>query len=613
MPNIVQQTQKKNHVSHSKFDLSGNINFTACPGMLLPLRVDDCLPNSTYNLDYSLFARTVQMVVPSFARVRAHIDTFFVPYRILGTDYQSMIVGDDRGMTANYTHGTYNGGLHKVMPYIDLAHFFTIGSDGKITKNFSYYDACGYSNAITSPILLNALGYGVPNIFNSSSYKEYSKFDGSLGTDIGSSRKVDFFDSSSTKRTTCYLQAYQKIYQDFYRNKLWEVENKGSYFSDSTDMNYDVSSVAESRGLLEMRYKDFDKDRLMGLIPDENGILSQGISQYASTVLSGTRGTDSMGALGPYENPLTDNEVVDYTGYNIGNRMSTYSGQNSMQTFSGNVGDINGSVLVQQYTALTSARMEAFQKFAEVTMLNKNDYKHQTAAHFGFTPSDLNTNYAQFLGGFDVPLNVSDIENTAYNKSDSNSFGYLGGKGTMSGSSRQITVHTSEHGILMSIFYILPQIDWSNEFMDRGTARFGRYDFAIPEFDRLGYEPVRLIDLFGSYSSYSYVGLSYSPNQILGYLPRYWYYKTRLDVNATGFTNSAASLNFDSYIVKYPMDRYFKYATGNQFYRAVKCPPNILDGLFPTSWSSVTTNPFIITCYVRCSATLPLSIDSLPV
>ena len=496
MPNIVQQTQKKNHVSHSHFDLSGNINFTACPGMLIPLRVDDCLPNSTYKLDYSLFARTVQMVVPSFARVRAHVDTFFVPYRVLGTDYQALLVGDDRGMTANYVHGEYGSSLHKVMPYIDLSYFFTIGTDGKITTNFNYYDACGYSNAVTSPILLNALGYGVPNVFNASTYKEYSKFEGTLDTEIASQRKVDFFEKSSTKRSACYLQAYQKIYQDYYRNKLWEVENKGAYFCDATDMNNDISSHSEPRGLVEMRYKDFDKDRLLGLIPDENGILSKGISQYASSVLSGKYGTDSLGALSPYRVPDSDSEAVDNLGRNLGIDLDSYSGQNTVKFFSGNVGDVDETLLVQQYTALTSARMEAFQKFAEVTMLNKSDYKHQIQAHFGFMPSDLNSEYSQFLGGFDVNLNVSDIENTTYNQTESGSFGYLGGKGTMSGSSREITVHTNEHGILMSIFYILPQIDWSNEFMDRGTARFGRYDFAIPEFDRLGYEPVRLIDLF---------------------------------------------------------------------------------------------------------------------
>ena len=83
MANIVQQTSKTNHVNHSTFDLSGNINLSATTGMLLPVRVDDCMPNSTYTFNTNFFARTVQMLVPSFARVKAHVDTFFVPYRLL--------------------------------------------------------------------------------------------------------------------------------------------------------------------------------------------------------------------------------------------------------------------------------------------------------------------------------------------------------------------------------------------------------------------------------------------------------------------------------------------------------------------------------------------------
>ena len=108
MANLIQQIHKTNHVRHSRFDLSGNVNFTTCPGMLLPIRFDDCLPNSSYSYQLSTFARTVQMVVPSFARVKAHFDAFFVPYRILGDDYQAIIAGDNRGMAANYLSGSYS-------------------------------------------------------------------------------------------------------------------------------------------------------------------------------------------------------------------------------------------------------------------------------------------------------------------------------------------------------------------------------------------------------------------------------------------------------------------------------------------------------------------------
>lgn len=622
MANIVQQTQKTNHVNHSSFDLSGNINFTAAPGMLLPLRVDDCLPNSRYTFDYSLFARTVQMVVPSFARVKAHVDTFFVPYRLLGTDYQAAIVGDERGNLSNYSSGTFSVN-NKSLPFFNFNDILkstdsASTSNGQpVQLNFTLYDAAGIKNSISSMILFNSLGYGIPSYSSASSYRSQSGNNDSILSEgaIGSVTSASNINGNNILRSTMFLQAYQKIYQDFYRNKLWEKENRMSYYCPSSDMGTNLSSVLVSRGMSELRYKDFDKDRLIGMIPNENNLLSDGISQYASSILNGSLGIDSPSVLGPNSVPLTDVSSINSDG-RPGSSLSSLRSL-PLSNFKQNVSQAASpvaSILVQQYTAISNRRLEAFQKFAEITMLNKSDYQHQIKAHFGFTPSALNSDYCTLVNSFDVPLGISDVENTNGSSSDgvSPTLGYLGGKGTISGQNREFSVSVQEHGCIMSIFYILPQIDWSNEFVDRSTMRFNRYDFAIPEFDRLGFEPVRIIDVNGEFSKVS----SYNNTTaltVLGYLPRYWSYKTRLDVNTTGFSDSSgASVNFDSYVVKYDKDRFYMNFAAGTMYKAFKCPPTQLDGLFPTSWTSVPDNPFIVTFYVKCVASLPLSIDSLP-
>lgn len=624
MANIVQQTSKTNHVNHSSFDLSGNINFTAAPGMLLPLRVDDCLPNSRYTFDYSLFARTVQMVVPSFARVKAHVDTFFVPYRLLGTDYQATIVGDDRGNMSNYSSGAFSV-LNKSLPFFNFNDILKSAdsaspANGKpVELNFTLYDAAGIKNSISSMILFNSLGYGIPSYSSVSSYRSQVGNNGSVLSEgsIGSTVSASNHNGHNILRSTMFLQAYQKIYQDFYRNKLWEKENRMSYFCQSSDMGTNLSSVLESRGMSELRYKDFDKDRLIGLVPNENGILSDGISQYASTVLNGSFGLDSPSVFGNSQNPITNVKLLkaDLSSSSDSNIYGTPgSGTSGIVDNSHSVVRDASNTLIQQYTAISNRRLEAFQKFAEVTMLNKSDYQHQIKAHFGFTPPALDSDYCTLVNSFDVPLGISDVENTNGSSTDgvSSNLGYLGGKGTMSGQNRQFSVSVQEHGCIMSIFYILPQIDWSNEFVDRSTLRFNRYDFAIPEFDRLGFEPVRIFDVNGEFSKVT-TYFNTTALTVIGYLPRYWSYKTRLDVNSTGFSDSSGhSLNFDSYIVKYDKDRlYYNFASGTM-YKAFKCLPSQLDGLFPTSWSSVPDNPFIVTFYVKCVASLPLSIDSLP-
>lgn len=607
MANIIQQIHKSNHVRKSNFDLSGNVNFTTCPGMLLPIRFDDCLPNSSYSYQLSTFARTIQMVVPSFARVKAHFDAFFVPYRILGDDYQSIIVGDNRGMAANYLSGSYSDASQH-LPTLSMTALFPPDTDHQ--PNFgSLSDAAGISYNVSSPILFNALGYGVDSfgvsVGSNLAKSDKLTHDGALGSSVASS-----VGSNNLLRSILPLQAYQKIYQDFYRNKLWELENRGSYFCFAADDSKDFTVKGRTNGLFEMRYHDYDKDRIFGVIPDTNNILSVGVSQYASSVLAGSIGVDSASVLGGASDPITDTQLVNRNGSsNASETLHTVNAADqAFAVVDGNVQfpSMSGNPnLIQQYTALTNRRMEAFQKFAEITSMNKSDYKHQIQAHFGFSVPSLNSDYVQYIGGYDMPLNISDVENT----SDTNQ-GYLAGKGVMNGNSNTFSVSPKEHGCVMIICYIVPQVDWSNVFVDRSTLRFNRYDFAIPEFDNLGFEPVRVLDIC---SDLSFSGKTYDPGAIIGYLPRYWPYKTKLDVNMTGFSaDDKQSLNFDSYIVKYDRWRLIDNLTAGTMYKAFKSLPGDLNGLFAVNWSKVQDNPFVFTTYVSCRATLPLSVDSLP-
>lgn len=602
MANIVQQIHKQNHVSKSNFDLSANVNFTTCPGMLLPIRFDDCLPNSTYCYQLSTFARTVQMVVPSFARVKCHFDAFFVPYRILGDDYQSIIVGDNRGMAANYLSGTYSDSNHH-LPTVNLFALFPPDNDNKpLFGNLS--DAAGISYNVSSPILFNALGYGVDS-FGSSTGQLLKKKDNLSSDGALASSTASTVGGSNLLRSIVPLQAYQKIYQDFYRNKLWELENRGAYYCFAKDDSSDFTVKGRTNGLFEMRYHDYDKDRIFGVIPDTNNVLSVGISQYASSVLNGINGVDSPTVLGPSSEPITDVSSVSTVG-TPGNQLSSLPNF-SLSNYHQNVSQAqaeNASVIVQQYTALTNRRLEAFQKFAEITCMNKGDYKHQIQAHFGFSVPALDSDYVQYIGGYDMPLNISDVENT----SDTNQ-GYLAGKGVINGNSPSFSVSPKEHGCVMIICYVVPQVDWSNVFIDRSTLRFNRYDFAIPEFDNLGFEPVRLLDIC---SDMKLDEQQFDPSAIIGYLPRYWSYKTRLDINMTGFSSSdKSSLNFDSYIVKYDRWRIVRGIQNGTLYKAFKSLPSDLNGLFAVNWSTVQDNPFVFTTYVHCRATLPLSVDSL--
>lgn len=607
MTSLVQRIRKTNNVSRNVFDVSNNIDFVTCAGQLLPVRCDDVLPGSEYRFNQSYFMRTLPLVVPAFARMKVHFDNFFIPYRLLGTDVQDIIVGNNRGMLSNYSSGVYSSSaFNKSLPYSSLFDLSIVQNSA--WDSTTMYDAAGISVGKSSPVLLNALGYGVP-VNKSSNDVPFNNSD-SLNLNLGNSihsvaastRQSDTVASSSGVSVVANslsvsilpLLCYQKVYQDFYRNKLWENENRLAYFIQKEDYGAKLSlQTLFERGILEMRYHDLDKDRIIGMVPDVSNILSAGLSISNASVLS-NQGLDNSVSAGYYQNnsSLGPNQVPDAAV--------------SSSTANASAGTLN---------ILSLRRLEAFQKFAEITSMNKNDYKHQIRAHFGMDVPDLNSDYCQYLGGFEDIVNIADVENTTSTQAAS-----LSGKGVSSSNSRQFTFRASEHGMLMTICYVLPLVDYSNLFMERYCNRLNRYDFAIPEFDSIGFEPVRLFDIYNQFSCTPVLPTSVAgapaSSAIVGYLPRYWDYKTKLDVALAPYYqngNKEVSLNYGSYIIRYPYSRFCGMFSTGQMYKAFKAIPSLVDNLFSVDYGdNVEHSPFIVTFYDRCSAMLPLSVSGLP-
>lgn len=594
MVSIVQKIHKSNSVSRNVFDVSNNVDFVTCAGMLLPVRCDEVMPNSEYRFSQSYFMRTLPLVVPSFGRMKVHFDNFFVPYRLLGTDVQNIIVGNTRGMVSQYNlDGTFNN-VNKSLPYIanaTLSRIMNSAFEGTVT-----YDAAGINSRITGTILLNALGYGVPSVGSRSPHASDSVTgplsSGNGVASVASNTLVattlagvdggEGMTSNNLAMSILPLLSYQKIYQDYYRNKLWENENRASYFIKDGDYgNAMTFTTLFHRGIAEMRYHDLDKDRITGMVPDVSNILSTGLN-VAQIFGAQTNGLDNANVLGIQQVPAANASL--------------------------------GNTANSQINAVVLRRLEAFQKFAEITDLNKSDYKHQIKAHFDFEPSDLNSDYCTYIGGFEDIVNISDVENTT-----STEAGSLVGKGVSAGQSRNFSYKVNEHGMIMTICYVLPLVDYANLFIERYCTHLNRYDFPIPEFDSIGFEPVRLFDVYNQYGNAlltSSVTNGSDSAMILGYLPRYWSYKTKLDVAFTPFyygDNKDESLNFGSYIIPFDYQRLRTNVEAGTTYKAFKCIPSITDRLFSQAYSgSVENSPFVVTFYDKVSAMLPLSVSGLP-
>lgn len=610
---LMSRINKVHRPVRNRFDISTRRLFTSAPGMLLPVYYRELCPGNHISLDLSNFARTVPMRKAAFARMSENYDVFFVPFRLIFEGAQDMLAGTPRSRA-------FAASVPEIVPtlsYLSLNDFKTYVTNHKIK------DDVGIDANITTQRLLMALGVGYTGTYGSGlSYSTDNRSAFSYQSSNNSVPNVLENGASPMKFSFSCLPfaAYQKIYQDYFRNKYWEDENTESYMlSNSSDKPFDALAACKI-GLLSMRYSNIDKDRIFGMMPDDGKIFSQGINFLNTSSVSSTRA-----ALGNRTTPNSNTSIsLDALLQDIASSSDTINYQTALEAFKHANADTNNSLLqgvVAQLNALSMKRMETMQRFAEICALNKDDYKHQMQAHFGVDVPDLNSDYCTYLGGKSNPINISEVEQTTPRNGDTGTaLGDLAARGVSYGKSGHIDFTAKEHGYLMIIYHLQPHIDFVGSFVDPQLRRYERYDFMIPEFDDLGFEPIRLCDVANPLSLPSNQSKMFNPMRILGWLPRYWSYKTDVDQTNQAFWSPSVN-SWNNYVVQFDFKNYLKrtgrdnpaYSGSLIDYRFFKMYPSIVDPLFYVSNDGQTiTDQFVNSLMVNAVVDLPLSVDGLP-
>ena len=611
---LMSRINKVHRPVRNRFDISTRRLFTSAPGMLLPVYYRELCPGNHISLDLSNFARTVPMRKAAFARMTENYDVFFVPFRLIFEGAQDLLAGTPRSrVTASSVPDTV-----PTLSYTSLKNFTTYVTTNKVK------DDVGIDANTTTSRLLSALGVGYVGaaIANGTSYSTDNRSCFSYQSSNNSTPNVFTNGADPLKFSFSCLPfaAYQKIYQDYFRNKYWEDENTESYMlSNSKNNPFDALSSCKN-GLLSMRYSNLDKDRIFGMMPDDGKIFSQGIN-----FLNTSSSTSVRGAIGsnttPNSNAATPLEALLQT---FSSASATVNYQQALQNFQHSNTEQTNALLqgvVAQLNALSMKRMEAMQRFAEICALNKDDYKHQMQAHFGIDIPDLNSDYCTYLGGKSNPINISEVEQTTPASSASETvLGDLGARGVSYGRSGHIDFTAKEHGYLMIIYHLQPHVDFVGSFVDPQLRRYDRYDFMIPEFDDLGFEPIRLCDVLSPTALPFNQSKIFNPMRILGWLPRYWSYKTDVDQTNQGFWGNSVN-GWNNYVIQFDFNKYLKrtgrdnpaYSGSLIDYRFFKVYPSIVDPLFYVANDGFTpTDQFVNSLMVNAVVDLPLSVDGLP-
>ena len=214
---------------------------------------------------------------------------------------------------------------------------------------------------------------------------------------------------------------------------------------------------------------------------------------------------------------------------------------------------------------------------------------------------------AKYIGGIARNLDISEVVNTFLPRIEGQlgeTQAYIYGKGAGSGQGSMTFNTGSDYCIIMCIYHAMPLLDYAISGPDGQNLVTSVEDLPIPEFDNIGMESVPAVELMNS-DIYSRVN---SADKILGYNPRYYNWKTKIDRIHGAFTTT-----LKDWVA--PVDDSFLYSLfgDDSPYKDITWPffkvnPNTLDDIFAVKVDSTwDTDQLLVNCNVGCYVTRTLS------
>ena len=190
---------------YNKFDLSHDRKFSTKMGDLVPILCQEILPGDRFRVDSEAFIRFAPMLAPIMHKVDVFVHYFFVPNRLIWSEWESFITGGAQGTDA------------PVHPYFV---FNGAGGVNQFFLNGGLPDYLGYptlptaGTVITNPVNLSVLP----------------------------------------------MRAYQRIFDQYYRDQTLQPSNPGSLSSG-------VQNPAEVGIIAQLRQRAWEKDYFTSALP----------------------------------------------------------------------------------------------------------------------------------------------------------------------------------------------------------------------------------------------------------------------------------------------------------------------------------------------------------
>ncbi len=585
----------RNHPRRSAFDLSSKVAFSAKSGELLPIKWYFTMPGDKFTLKRQHFTRTQPVNTSAYTRIREYYDWFWVPLHLLWRNAPEVI----SQMQSNVQHaGTQTSALTlgNSLPTITLAQLSDVFS--RLSGKSNYF---GFSRADLSYKLLQYLRVGNANNSTSHNY----------GTSVSSS------DSSYSQKYRFNLHvsifpllAYKKFCQDYFRYSQWQdsspyLWNIDYYTGTSQTLFSSIPSAGDSywqgNTMFDLEYCNWNKDMFMGVLPD---------TQFGDVTSIDTGGLKSQDLYveARISSSSTSRTYLGAKTSSTGTDFAINAGPSAAQS---NPLFVSLPAVAASFDVLSLRRGEALQRWKEISLNVPQNYRAQIKAHFGVDVGENMSGMSTYVGGDSSSLDISEVVNTNLQSGNTASEAVIAGKGVGSSQGSE-KFEARDWGVLMCIYHNVPLLDYVISAPDPQLFVSQNTDLPIPELDSIGMQSVP-VSMYSNGDNELVTGFA-SSDFTMGYLPRYYNWKTSYDYVLGSFTTTEKEwvAPITSAIWKNMLST---VTTGSSSitYNIFKVNPSVLDSIFQVSADSKwDTDPFLINCAFDVKVVRNLDYSGMP-
>lgn len=280
MANLFSLKSIKNKPHRDGFDLSQQNIMTAPLGALIPCMYKDVMPGDSFRINASWFTRSQPCTAPAYSRFTEYVDLFYVPYHFLWRYFPDFIsqagnnnFADDINTVGspNFTQHPYftKTGFKSFLDKVNSEAGYSSDVLSQTPRSYNLFGSVGGIDRLCDiKRLFEFLDYGRINLDDTKHTPTQPKYAISL-------------DTHSDILNPFPLLAYNKIYNDFFRNSQWEKANPRNFnvdyltpYGSSMEMPVSSISIGDSNSkyldtLFDLKYCNYNKDMFTGVLPNK--------------------------------------------------------------------------------------------------------------------------------------------------------------------------------------------------------------------------------------------------------------------------------------------------------------------------------------------------------